>query len=105
MKDRLTHIENKITLLKQKKERIQTHQALLLMKEIQKIFQEAYSPDIALKILKDQWNDASETQKEEWKKRGGSFLGSPHKTRKASKNSNSTSQQSGKAEIPHHEHA
>ncbi|MBY0501032.1 MAG: hypothetical protein K2P93_03410 [Alphaproteobacteria bacterium] len=104
MKDKLTHIENKISQLRQKKERIQTQQALLLMKEAQKIFQGEFSPDVALKVLKDHWNGASETQKEEWKKRASSFLSSSHKTRKAAENRNSISQQSGKAEVPHHEH-
>lgn len=105
MKDRLTHIESKISQLKQKKERIQTQQALLLMKEVQKILQDQFSPDEALKLLKEHWNGASEAQKEEWKKRAGSFLSSPHKTHKAVKNHNSVPQQGGKAEVPHHEHA
>lgn len=104
MKDKLTHIETKIHQLKQKKERIQTQQALLLMKEAQKILQEEFSPDVALKVLKDHWNGASEAQKEEWKKRASSFLSSSHKTHKAAENRNSTSQQSGKAEVPYHEH-
>jgi hypothetical protein len=104
MKDKITHIESKISQLKQKKERIQTQQAILLMKEAQKIFQEEFSPDVALKILKDHWNSATEAQKEEWKKRAGSFLSFPHKTHKATENRNPTTQQSGKAEVPHHEH-
>ena len=104
MKDKLTHIETKIHQLKQKKERIQTQQALFLMKEAQKIFQGEFSSDVALKVLKDHWNSASETQKEEWKKRADSFLSSSHKTRKAAENRNPTSQQSRKAEVPHHEH-
>ncbi|MBL8677204.1 MAG: hypothetical protein JNJ47_07295 [Alphaproteobacteria bacterium] len=104
MKDKLTHIETKISQLKQKKERIQTHQALLLMREAQKIFQGEFSSDVALKVLKDHWNGASEAQKEEWKKRAGPFLGSPHKTRKTTENRNPAAQQSRKAEAPHHEH-
>ncbi len=104
MKDKLTHIETKIHQLKQKKERIQTQQALLLMREAQKIFQEEFSPDVALKILKERWDSASEAQREEWKKRAALFLGSSHKTRKAAENRNSTSQQSRKAEVPYHEH-
>lgn len=105
MKDKLTHIETKIHQLKQKKERIQTQQALLLMREAQKIFQGEFSPDVALKVLKEHWNGASEAQKEEWKKRASSFLSSPHKTRKATENHNPATQQSGKAEAPHHEHS
>ena len=104
MKDKLTHIETKIYQLKQKKERIQTQQALLLMREAQKIFQGEFSPDVALTILKERWDSASEDQKEEWKKRANSFLSSSHKTCKATENRNPTPQQSGKAEAPHHEH-
>ena len=104
MKDKLTHIETKIHQLKQKKERIQTQQALLFMREAQKIFQGEFSLDVALKVLKDHWNGASEAQKEEWKKRAGSFLSSSHKMRKAAENRNPAAQQSGKAEAPHHAH-
>lgn len=105
MKDKLTHIETKIHQLRQKKERIQTQQALLFMKESQKILQEEFSPNVVLKILKDHWNKASEAQKEDWKKRESSFLSSSHKTRKATENHNPAPQQSGKAETPHYEHS
>ena len=104
MKDKLTHIETKIHQLKQKKDRIQTQQALLLMREAQKIFQGEFSPDMALKILKERWDSASEAQREEWKKRAGTFLSSSHKIRKTTENPNSTPQQSRKAEVPYDEH-
>ena len=55
MIDKLTSIENKIHELKQRKERIQTQQSLLLMKETQKILKNEFSPEIALIILKDSW--------------------------------------------------
>ena len=104
MKDKLTHIETKIHQLKKKKERIQTQHALLFMKEAQKILQEEFAPDVALKILKDHWNGASEAEKEEWKKCTSSFLLPSYKTRKATEKHNPASQQSGKAETSHHEH-
>lgn len=104
MKDKLTHIDNKIHQLKQKKERIQTQQALFLMREAQKIFQGEFSPDVVLKLLKDHWDGASVAQKEEWKKRAGSFPISRPKTRKETENRNPTPHQNGKAEAPHHEH-
>lgn len=91
MQNRLTHIENKICQLRQKKERIQSQQALLLMREIQKILQEEFSPDIALTILKDHWGIASEAQKKEWKKRVGSFLPSARKKCKTAENLNPAS--------------
>lgn len=104
MKDRLTYIESKIHQLKQKKDRIQTQHALLFMKEAQKILEEEFSPNLALKILKEHWNKASKDQKEEWKKRESLFPSSNNKTRKTIKNSNPASQQSRKTEISHHEH-
>ncbi|MBL8676220.1 MAG: hypothetical protein JNJ47_02170 [Alphaproteobacteria bacterium] len=104
MKDKLTHIETKIHQLKQKKERIQTQQAIFFLKEAQKILKEEFSPDMALNVLKDHWDGASVTQKEEWKKRASPFLSSSYTTRKTTENRNPTSQQSGKAEIPYHEH-
>jgi hypothetical protein len=105
MKDKLTHIDNKIHQLKQKKERIQTQQALFLMREAQKIFQGEFSPGAALTILKDHWNGATDAQKEEWEKRAGSFLSSSPEARKKTETRNPAPQQSGKAEVPYHEHA
>lgn len=105
MQNRLTHIENKIYQLRQKKERIQTQQALLFMKEAQKILQEEFSSDVALTILKDHWDKASEAQKKEWKKRAGSFLSSSHKAYKTAENRNPIHQQSGKTEVSHHAHS
>ncbi len=105
MKDKLTYIEHKIHQLKQKKERIQTQQALFLMREAQKIFQGEFSHDVVLKLLKDHWDGASEAQKEEWKKRASSFPISRSETRKKTETRSSAPQQSGKAEVPHHEPA
>ena len=103
MKDKLTHIENKICQLKQKKDRIQTQHAIFLMKEAQKILKEEFSPEAALNILKDNWNAASPSQKEDWKKRGASFPTLPSGSLKKTEARNPTPQQSAKAEVPHHE--
>ena len=104
MKDKLTHIENKIHQLRQKKERIQTQQAIFFLKEAQKILKEEFSPDIALNVLKNHWNGSSEAQKEEWKKCEGYFLIASQETRKKTEERNSASKQSGKAEASHHEY-
>jgi hypothetical protein len=104
MIDKLTHIENKINQLKQKKDRIQNQQAIFLIKETQKILKEEFSLETVLNILKDSWTAASKTQKTEWATRGGSFSTSPPKVRKKSKAHNPEPEQSGKAEVPHHEH-
>lgn len=69
----IIRIEEKIQQLKKKKEKIQIQQALLFMKEAQKIFKEDFSPEMALLVLSETWTSATETQRQEWKKRGHSF--------------------------------
>ena len=105
MIDKVTTIENKILELKKKKERLQTQQALLLMKEAQKILKEEFSLEVALSILKDSWTAASKTQKAEWKTRERSFPVSASKTHQKTQNHNPTPEQNRKAEVPHHEHS
>ncbi|MBX9621924.1 MAG: hypothetical protein K2X28_07895 [Alphaproteobacteria bacterium] len=104
MIDKVTFIENKILALRQKKERLQTQQSLLLMKEAQKILKDEFSLETALTVLKDSWATASKTQKAEWATRAGSFLSSPHKTHQKIKKHNPTPEQNRKAEASHHEH-
>ena len=105
MIDKVTSIENKIHELKQKKERIQNQQALLLMKEAQKILREEFSLETTLNILKDSWTTASKSQKAEWKTRVSSFPISSPKTLKKIEKHNPAPEQSGKTEIPHNDHA
>ncbi len=73
MTDQLTHIDEKIHLLKKKKEKIQLQQALYYMKELQKLFKEDFSHQLALIILTECWNTAAETKKEAWRKRSQTF--------------------------------
>lgn len=105
MIDKVTSIENKIHELKQKKERIQTQQALLLMKEAQKILKDEFSPEMTLIILKDSWTNASKTQKAEWTTRAELFLPSTSKTLKKTEKYNPTPEQGGKVSVPHNDHA
>ncbi len=104
MIDKITCIDNKIHQLKQKKERVQTQQALFLMKEAQKILKEEFSPMATLNIIKDSWATASKTQKTEWTTRATSFPTSSPRARKKTETHNSAPEQSGKAETPHHVH-
>ena len=69
----LVSIDKKIQALKKKKEKIQIQQALLFMKEAQKILSENMSQNLALVILTEAWAKASNSQKEEWRKRARSF--------------------------------
>lgn len=73
MIDQLTTIDEQINRLKKKKERVQTQQAIIFMREAQKIFQTDFSPNVALSILSETWGTATEKQQMEWKKRGAIF--------------------------------
>ena len=81
----LVRIDKKIQALKKKKEKIQIQQALLFMKEAQKIFSENMSQNLALVILTETWAKASNSQKEEWQKRARFFcVSSPQQLEKKS---------------------
>lgn len=77
MIDPLTTIDEQINRLKQRREKVQTQQAIAFMREAQKIFQTDFSPDVALSILSETWGTASEKQQVEWKKRARDFRPSP----------------------------
>ena len=66
MTNSLSLIDQKILQLKQKKEKIQTQQAALFIKEAQKILGEEFSIELALGILSHAWKDVSSKQKEVW---------------------------------------
>jgi len=73
MIDQLTNIDEKIHRLKKKKEKMQTQQAICFMREAQKIFEDGFSAEMALGILSETWSTASETQKQNWRRRPDSF--------------------------------
>ncbi len=70
--DKIINIDNKIEQLKKKKQRIQMQQAILFRNEAEKIFQDGFSPDLALTVLAD-WKTASDHKKKEWTVRSHSF--------------------------------
>jgi len=69
---KVLNIDHKIDRLKKQKARIQVQQAVLFMKEAEKIFQDGFAPDIALTVLSD-WTTAPEPKKKEWENRAHSF--------------------------------
>lgn len=73
MIDQLTNIDEKIHRLKKRREKVQIQQSIHFMREAQKIFQDNFSLDVALGILSETWNSASDTQKQNWRKRSDSF--------------------------------
>ena len=70
--DKITTIDHKIEKLRQKKQKLQTQQAALFMKEVEKVFENNFSPEIALAVLSD-WGTATESKKKEWTTRSHSF--------------------------------
>lgn len=71
--DRLHILEKKIQKLKEKREKIQTRQALLFYKGVEKIFKDGFCPDLVLDILSQAQATASALQQREWKTRAASF--------------------------------
>ena len=67
MKDSISLIDQKIITLKQKKEKLQTQQGALFLKEAQKICGVEFSMELALAALSHCWREASHQQKEAWK--------------------------------------
>lgn len=82
MKDPLSKIDQKIIQLKEKREKLQTQQALTFLKDAQTIFADEFSVELALTILSNSWNSSSDKQKEEWKQTTLTFLRPTQKSRK-----------------------
>lgn len=72
-KEKFLSIDQKIQRLRQKRERLQMSQALFFTKEVQRIFGNEFSLEMALVVLKKTWGSASKSQKEEWNKHISSF--------------------------------
>lgn len=65
---RLVLADEKITQLKKRREKLQAQQALLFLKESQKIFNTEFSTDLALKLLKKAWDNSPEGKKKQEQK-------------------------------------
>jgi glutaredoxin-related protein len=99
--DRLHILDKKIQKLKEKQEQIQTRQALLFYKGLEKIFKDGFCPNLVLDILSQAQATASAIQQQEWKTRAASF----RQFSSSNKDSNpkefeSTNHQSGREAIP-----
>lgn len=68
MKDTISNIDQKIIQLKQRKGKLQTQQALIFLKESQRILGDKFSPELATHILSNTWKSSSDHQKKEWEK-------------------------------------
>lgn len=69
----VSQINEQITRLRKKKERLQNQKALFFYKEAQSILGNKFSYELALSILHSSWNTSSDKQKEEWMKSAPSF--------------------------------
>lgn len=68
-------IEIEIAKLQQKREALQTKEALELSRQARKILGEDFFPALALTVLKETWGAASPTQQKEWQNTAASFQG------------------------------
>ena len=85
-------IDERITRLKKKKERLQTQKALLLYKEAQNILGDKFSYELVLSVLENSWKPSSDKQKEEWIKSAHKFRRITKKTRRVSSSQSEESQ-------------
>ena len=92
MEDDVSQIDEKITRLKKKKERLQTQKALFLFKEAQIILGDKFSYELTLSVLSNSWNPSSDKQKEEWSKSAHKFRRAPRQTKRMSKPQSEISQ-------------
>ena len=79
MNDDISKIDQRITQLKQKKEKMQTHLSVLLFKEAKVILGDKFSSELVLNVLSNSWNNSSSKQKEEWIDSAHLFRRSPTK--------------------------
>ena len=96
----VSQINEQITRLRKKKERLQNQKAFFFYKEAQSILGNKFSYELALSILHGSWNTSSDKQKEEWS-------GSAHKFRRIpkqkSKGTPSTRTRSSQSSLPQNE--
>jgi hypothetical protein len=65
--DKLFAIERKLKKLKERRKKIEIQEALLFFKEVKTIFKKGFYPELALRILAQTCEIASEIQKQEEK--------------------------------------
>lgn len=98
--DKIHALEKKIQKLREKREQIQTRQALLFYKGVEKIFKDGFCPNLVLDILSQAQATASALQQQEWKTRAASFRRSPsHSNDKSPQAAEPADHQSGRTKI------
>jgi hypothetical protein len=81
--NKLARLDQRIQLLKKRKEKLYTQIAVAYLKETERIFGKEFSLELILEMLDHLKTISSEIHKEEWKKHGHSFRPSPpHKNGK-----------------------
>ena len=100
--DRLLCLDQKIQRLKEKREKLQIHQAILLTKEVQKILKDDFSPEFVLSILNKTWTSASIEQKKEWERHAPPFRFCLQRSHKKAISDNATLNACNVAENDYH---
>jgi hypothetical protein len=70
--DKLTWFNDRIEKIKKEKLKFQTQQAIQFRREAEKLFDDSFSPEIALAVLSE-WKTATDTKKKEWANKANSF--------------------------------
>lgn len=70
---RMQEIDRKIERLKEKKKRLERQQAMFLLKQLQGILKEHFSPELVITLIAEMWTQATPQQKEEELKKAPSF--------------------------------
>lgn len=98
--DKIIALENQIQKLRKRREEIQTRQAILFFRGVEKIFKEGFCPNLVLDILAQTRATASAIQQQEWEQRARSFCRNTfHNNDDKPQTVKPTDHQSGRAEI------
>ena len=83
---KINDIDQQIERLKEKKKQLETLQAVTLIKQLQGILKDAFSPELVTHLVTEIWTKATPAQKEDWRKKAHSFRTTP-KTQPHDRNS------------------
>jgi hypothetical protein len=90
----VSQINEQITRLRKKKERLQNQKAFFFYKEAQAILGKKFSYELALSVLHGSWNTSSDKQKEEWSASAHKFRRIPKQKSKGTPSTRTRSSQS-----------
>ena len=80
---KLDLITQQISKLQKQKEALETRLACVLFKKLQEALGEAFTPELALAVVIENWKTSSSQQKEIWQKKANAFRLVPGSTKTA----------------------